>query len=76
MTEMSPFMFYGPNGWEVAPVWEEGIQVGPESIGNKLALGSDGPRIQRCTNVKTCGHTLKRSQIQHQAQQKKKVKSD
>ena len=33
----------------------------PESIGNKLGLGSDGPRIQLCTiNVKTCGHTKKK----------------
>ena len=30
---------------------------GPESIGNNLGLGSDGPRIQLCTNVKTFAHT-------------------
>ena len=56
MTEMSPFIFYGSNGGRWASLGR-GNPGGPESIGNNLGLGFDGPRIQLCTNVKTCGHT-------------------
>ena len=52
-----------------------GNPSGPESIGNKLGLGSEGPLIQLCTNVKTCGHTSKKDhKLQYQAQQKNESK--